>query len=88
MKGDRGVLGLYSDGPIGMDDPRFMVRVEARRVASWAAADGLDLQATLGRVQASVTELFGEAPQPLVDATATTAWLECAQARGGDHGQE
>jgi hypothetical protein len=81
MSDDRGVFGLYSDGPIGMDDPRFMVRTEARRVASWAADEGLDLHAALQRARDHVITLFGQAPQPLVDASATAAWLESATGR-------
>ncbi len=88
MELERGVLGLYTDGPIGMDHPIFIARTEARRCAAWAAGDGLSLREALVAVRKHVLELFGEVPQPLVDATATTAYLEAASAHGGRHGHD
>jgi hypothetical protein len=83
MNDDRGVLGLYCDGLIGMDDPRFMMRAEARMSASRAAQDGLSLEQTLALVRQRVWDLFGEPLQPLVDASTTTTWLEVKAAMGG-----
>lgn len=86
MEREQSVLGLYTDGPIGMDHPAFAMRFEARRLAVWAAQEGLTLQQTLERVRAQLAELFGEVLQPLADATATTVWLEVAESEGGDRG--
>lgn len=82
MDNSRGVLGLYTDGPIGMDHPFFMARVEARQFALDAARRGLQLEATLEGARERVASLFGEVPQALVDGTATTAWL-CIQSDDG-----
>lgn len=76
MNEDRGVLGLYTDELIGMDHPIFMARVEARAGGALGARDGLSLDETLAEVRKRIAWLFGEVPRTLVDATATTAWLE------------
>jgi hypothetical protein len=86
MERERSVLGLYADGPVGMADPIFMMRIEARQLAIWAAQEGLELRPTLQQVRNQVEGLFGEVLQPLVDATATTAWLETTAEEGGHHG--
>jgi hypothetical protein len=86
MEQEQSVLSLYTDGPIGMDHPVFAMSMEARRLATWAAQEGLTLQQTLEQVRAQLTGLFGEVLQPLADATATTAWLEVAGSEGGDRG--
>jgi hypothetical protein len=83
LDNERGVLGMYTDEPIGMDHPIFMARTEARHSAVWAAHEGLSLTEMLVAVRQRVLDLFDEVPQPLVDATATTAYLEAltSQAR-------
>lgn len=86
MKREQSVLGLYADGPVGMDEPVFMMRVEARRLAIWAARQGLALPQTLEQAREHVGGLFGDVLQPLVDATATTAWLETTAEEGGRRG--
>ena len=84
MDPERGVLGLYTDEPIGMDHPIFMARMEARQGGMWAAQDGLSLPEMLVSVHQRVLELFGEVPRSLVDATATLAYLEALSLQQGD----
>lgn len=83
MATTRGVLGLYTSEPIGADHPLHAVRTAARMRASIHAGRGLLLVDTLERVRRELTPLFGPLPQPLVDATVTTTWLEVSVQRSG-----
>ena len=75
------VFDHYTNGePIGMDHPLFMVRMQARIDAGWAAADGVPLAEALRSIRARMQDLFGDVPLALVDSTVTEVFAQHAAA--------
>lgn len=73
-----------TDEPIGMDHPLFMVRIQSRIDAGWAADDGVPLAEALRSIRARMKMLFGDVPLALIDATVSGVYaMHAANPAGG-----
>ena len=82
------VYDHYTDGePMGMGDPLFMARTQARWGAGMAAKGGVQLPDALRAIRQRMQDLFGDVPLALVDATVTQVYAQHAESNshGGRH---
>lgn len=73
-----GVLPLYTDGPIGMDHPLFMAKMQAGIDARMAVDSGMPLSAAILGITARMRDLFGDVPAAMIAAQVSIAYATAA----------